>query len=396
MKVCGRFTAMMIATALSAAGHADDSRNLDFSGYVEFQQRYFSQRENSDQAHAYSSAALNPQWRFSADDDNTLTLRVFVRHDFTESSRTHQDVREALWRHASGAQEWRVGVDEVFWGVTESRHLVDIVNQRDMLERIDGDAKLGQPLLNWNWSGDHSKLEVFALPYFREQKFADLDGRFRPPLALVDAEYSEGAQRSDTSGALRWQFLGDSTDIVLSYFDGVGREPQYALTFHNSGLAIAPTYVHLTQTGLEAQTSAGNLLLKAEAVYREDSRSSWASVAGFEYTFDNVLSGDLGVMLEYLRDTRDWTPADTLQDDVFVGLRYASSDLSSTNLLAGFYQDRQHGGRIFKLEASRRLGESFKLAAEAWRFDALRTQEQAAFFAKDDYVQFSLQYYWAN
>lgn len=376
---------------IHAYGDARDA--IDFSGYAEIQQRFFPQRENSAQSHSYESAALNPQWRFDAGKSDALTLRLFARHDFDDSSRTHADVREALWQHLRGNQEWRVGIDEVFWGVVESRHLVDIINQKDMLERIDGDAKLGQPLLNWNWRRNRTSLEVFVLPYFREQKFADPSGRLRPPLRVIEPEYANGAQRRDTSTAVRWQFLGEDADVALSYFDGISREPQFRLASRRGELRIQPTYVHLTQTGLEAQKSTGNWLLKAEAVYREDDESSWAGVTGFEYTFDDVLRGDLGVMLEYLRDTRDWQPRETFQDDIFAGLRYASSTLSSTNILAGFYQERQRDGHVFKLEANTRLGESAKLTFEFWRFDELSETELASFFAKDDYVQISLQYY---
>ena len=41
----------------------------------------------------------------------------------------------------------RVGVGKVFWGVTESRHLVDVVNQSDFVEDLDGEDKLCQPML---------------------------------------------------------------------------------------------------------------------------------------------------------------------------------------------------------------------------------------------------------
>lgn len=377
---------------------ADDNANgaIDFSGHIELQQRLFTQREYPEQQYAYTSVALNPQWRFDADKNDALTLRLFARHDFSDSSRTHGDVREALWQHIDGAQEWRVGVDEVFWGVTESRHLVDIINQKDYLERIDGDAKLGQPMLNWNWHGSRNNFEAFALPYFREQQFPDAGGRFRTPLPVTGAAFENGASRSEMSAALRWQYLGEGSDIALSYFDGVSREPQYALALRGGQLMIRPTYVQLSQWGLEAQKSIGNLLLKAEAIYRDEDQSSWAGVGGFEYTLDDIFHGDLGLLMEYLRDTRKWVPADTFEDDIFVGMRYASNTLSSTSILAGFYQDRMHGGRVFKLEAETRLGEKLKLSLELWRFDELRERELASFFRKDDYLEISLQYYWAK
>ena len=81
----------------------------------------------------------------------SLTFAPFFRYDNTDSRRTHADLREAylLLFGEIGEGEWelRVGVDQVFWGVTESQHLVDIVNQVDFVEHPAGEAKLGQPMV---------------------------------------------------------------------------------------------------------------------------------------------------------------------------------------------------------------------------------------------------------
>lgn len=370
--------------------------NFDFSGYAELQERNFWQREYASQDYSYFSGSLSPRWRVVPGRDDALTLRLFARHDFSDPSRTHEDIREALWQHFDGEQEWRIGIDEVFWGVTESRHLVDIINQTDYLERIDGDAKLGQPMINWNWQGRRNSVELYFLPYFREAEFPDAGGRFRTPLPVTDASYTDGASEDETSAAVRWHYSGLGSDLALSYFEGVSRDPRYDVVLQGGQLRIQPTYVGLSQWGLEAQRAVGDWLLKAEAIYREADTESWAGVTGFEYTFNDTLGGTTGLLLEYLRDTREWVPADTFQDDIFIGIRYASSSLSSTNMLAGFYQDRRHGGRVFKLKLDTRLAQKFKLSLELWRFDGLRQQELASLFQKDDYLEFSLRYYWAN
>ena len=395
----GLYRVLWVLGALASAlpARADvHNWEYEFSGYAELQERAFQEREYSAQEYNYFSGSLSPNWRVGMDRDNALTLRLFARHDFSDPSRTHEDVREALWQHFDGSQEWRIGIDEVFWGVTESRHLVDIVNQKDYLERIDGDAKLGQPMVNWNWQGRRNSVELYLLPYFREAEFPGAGGRFRTPLPVTDAAYVDGAHRDDASAAIRWHYSGLGSDLALSYFDGISRDPRYDLVLRSGQLRVQPTYVGLSQWGLEAQKAAGDWLLKAEAIYRDADASSWAGVTGFEYTFNDTFGGTTGLLLEYLRDTREWIPADTFQDDIFIGARYASSSLSSTNLLVGFYQDRRHGGRVFKLKLDTRLARKFKLSVELWRFDQLRQRELAALFRKDDYLEMSLRYYWAN
>ena len=87
-----------------------------------------------------------------------------------------------------GNDEWelRLGVDRVFWGVAESRHLVDIVNQTDLIEHPDEEDKLGQPMAHLTWSGDWGVAEVFGLPYHRARTFSGPKGRLRFPLVADD------------------------------------------------------------------------------------------------------------------------------------------------------------------------------------------------------------------
>jgi len=68
--------------------------------------------------------------------------------DEHDDNRTHGDIRELSWIHVGSNWETRVGVRKVFWGVTEGRHLVDIINQTDAVDQVDGEEKLGQPMIN--------------------------------------------------------------------------------------------------------------------------------------------------------------------------------------------------------------------------------------------------------
>ena len=44
--------------------------------------------------------------------------------------------------------ETKIGVRKDFWGVTETVHRVDILNQTDSVDGFDGEDKLGQPMIN--------------------------------------------------------------------------------------------------------------------------------------------------------------------------------------------------------------------------------------------------------
>ena len=75
-------------------------------------------------------------------------------------------MRELYWRGVFGDLEVKAGAVKVFWGVTESQHLVDVINQADLVENIDSEDKLGQPMINLSWGKDWGTLELFVLPYY--------------------------------------------------------------------------------------------------------------------------------------------------------------------------------------------------------------------------------------
>ena len=72
-----------------------------------------------------------------------------------------------------------VGINSVFWRVVESNHLVDILNQTDLIEDIDGEEKLGQPMISLSTQQDWGGLSLFVLPWFRERTFPSEEGRLR-------------------------------------------------------------------------------------------------------------------------------------------------------------------------------------------------------------------------
>jgi len=77
--------------------------------------------------------------------NQSIVITPFLRLDENDAERTHFDFREFLYQYNADNWEVRVGFGKVFWGVAESRNVVDIINQRDLVEGIISDEKLGQP-----------------------------------------------------------------------------------------------------------------------------------------------------------------------------------------------------------------------------------------------------------
>src|ERR1051325_7163987 len=120
------------------------------------------------QEHQDFALVAQPEFHHRWDGEHQgFDFSPFVRVDSADDERTHADVRELSWFRSADTWVVRAGVRKVFWGVTESQHLVDIVNQTDLVEDPIGKEKLGQPMVNLTLLNDWGTLDVFVLPGFR-------------------------------------------------------------------------------------------------------------------------------------------------------------------------------------------------------------------------------------
>lgn len=394
----GAFADRSFAQAGAAGGLFD---GVSVNGYVEVEGRAFTQdSRDGAQKNQTGSVAAEPSVTYAwSGGRQAITFTPFARLDANDDERSHVDIRELKWVGAFERLELRLGIDKVFWGVVESQHLVDILNQDDMLEDIDGEDKLGQPMAALSYDSDFGLFSAYVMTYFRERKFAGADGRPRGPL-LIDTsqtQYQGGHDKWHVDWALRWSHAMGPLDVAVSHFHGLNRDPVFVPGLSSAGdPVLIPRYDIIDQTGLELQATFGGLLLKAEAIRRaQPGENQVAAIAGFEYTAFNILSGssDLGFLAEYLWDERGRNAANPFEDDVFAGLRWTANDVADTTLLAGAIFDLDTSTKFVNIEASRRFGAHWKLSVDARLLLSVPVIDPLYPFADDDFVQVKVQRY---
>ncbi len=371
----------------------------DWRGYVGVETRLlFSNPLDPTQEHNTLSLVAQPELHHSWDEDTQrLVFTPFARLNQHDDERTHFDIRELFWEKHAPSWELRLGVQKVFWGVTESQHLVDILNQTDLIENIDTEDKLGQPMANFAWIGNWGTLDFFLLPYFRERTFPGIEGRFRPPLVIEgdDAIYESGAERWHLDWAVRWSRSIGDWDLGLSHFMGTTREPRIVPDLRRPD-RLRPYYEQINQTGLDLQYTRGSWLWKLETIVRSGQGETFtAATAGFEYTFFDVKSSglDWGLLAEFLWDSRGSHAPGSFENDFFLGTRLTFNDVQSTNILAGIILDPDTGATLWNFEASRRLGNSWRLSLEARIFTGVPAEDPNYAVRKDDYIQLELAWF---
>lgn len=337
-----------------------------------------------------------------ADNTNTFTFKPFFRWDNMDDARTHADIREMVWvsKHGTEAKPWdlRVGIDKVFWGTTESQHLVDVVNQTDEVENINRESKLGQPMVRATISRAWGTLDAFVLPWFRERTFSGVDGRLRPlvSLATLPVTYQSGDRANHVDYALRWSKSFDAVDVGISQFVGTNRDPRvassskYYTASNPAGLYLS--YDQMAQTSVDVTAVSGNWIYKLEALHRDTNYDHyWAGVTGFEYAFNGVFHThyDVNAFLEYNYDSRGQGQA-VYQSDVFVGALLNFNDAKSTQLKIGTLVDTNDSTRSTRVQFSRRLNNQWSARFEGQWFNSVDSGNPLYAYREDSYIQSSL------
>ncbi len=388
-KPAGRLAASVFLTMSALSTQA-----FELSGNANLEHRQFLSDALYGQDNAQTSIVLQPElyWELQ-EGDAGFTFIPFFRADSMDDERTHGDIREALYLTYWDDYEFRAGIGKVFWGVTEAAHLVDVVNQADAVEAIDGEDKLGQPMVHFTAVKEWGTIDAMILPYFRERTFAGDDGRLRPPVTLnTTPEYESSREEKHIDYALRYSHMLGDWDLGLSYFQGTNRDPYITYT----GGAFRPYYAQMKHLGLDVQGIMGDWLWKLESVYRDSKDHHIGLATGFEYTvvgaFDSAI--DVGLIAEYLYDSRGDSAQSAGQNDVFGGVRFAFNDEDGTEILAGITQDLDNSDVYSaKVEASSRINNQLKWQVDAWLFASETNTDLSYALRKDDFIELSLQYY---
>ena len=295
------------------------------------------------------------------DDLAKITINPIARYDHQDNNRTYIDLNRLKYEYFFDNVTFKIGNEIVFWGVNESFHVVDIINQSNITENLAGTKKLGQPMLALSLYEEIGDINLYIMPYFRERIFPGNKGRPRYAVEIdedaVTYESSKKEKRIDL--AIRYSKVIEDFDIGFSHFHGNARDPE--LNINQSTLKLNPYYPILTQTSMDIQATKKSWLYKLEALTAKiQSERHVRAAGGFEYTFYGIkdTSQDLGIVAEYLFDDRNSHP---FNNEVALAIRWTKNDISSTALLAGANIDLRGNSNQFFCEYEKRLKDDIKL-----------------------------------
>jgi hypothetical protein len=323
--------------------------------------------------------------------DADVKLRLFGSWDAEDEKRRYGDIRQASaqWRH--DRLSFGAGVGTFFWGVSETINIVNVLNQADLRQAVDGKDKLGQSFTSMSLRFDTGELSLYYLPIFREREFSQ-----RPSFGLPVSERAQ-FETSERGGdlALRGQlYLGD-LEVGLGYFNGTRRAP---LLLRSSGTAreLTPWYIETENLLLDALYLVEDSILKLEVkTGRERDQGFFAANLGLEVPVYSLPDGlqDLSLIAEYLIDDRDEQAESLGQNDLFIGLKSTFGDIGNSQFRGLVSYDFDSHANYLDLSLKHRLNDYLRIETRALLFLNARPEDSWLYPVRDeDFIEIKLHY----
>ena len=399
------FLSLLVTLIYPIISFADlEPEILEYSAELSFSSWLFPESPvYTGQEHNNYSLALEPEIYSEWSSGSNFVFRPFLRLDSVDNNRTHFDLRESIFSWYGDDWESSIGLGQVFWGVAESKNLVDIINQFDVVDDPLYKTKLGQPLINLTLIKDTGYYEFFVMPYFREQTSPGKKGRLR-----LDPEFSKGTTKFEGGSqwtpemAIRWSNTYNDYDISIHNFYGYGRSPSIDINLVDGKIKYEPNYQRIRQIGGTIQKNSGATLYKFEWLARDGQKDAnlrrggyLASILGLEHTLYKTIgdNGDLGFLMEYNFDSRRTRSTDALQDDIFVAIRLALNDSENTELLLGSIFDLDGDGQIYQFDFGRRINDSLTFGIRGAIYQNGRLGSNLYILRQDSWLEIDLRKY---
>ena len=187
-----------------------------------------------------------------------VAARDLSAGDLDEGSGVRGELREAYLGFFGEHHELRLGRQIVVWGRADRLNPTDNLGSRDarLLVPEDDDQRRGSLMLRERLALGDATIDLLWLPEFRPNRFAV---RTPPGVALRQVDHAwepaEFAVKLERSGA--------DLDWSLSYFDGLDRNPDFAL----EPAALRLVHNRIRVLGVDAAATVGRYGLRGEVAY---------------------------------------------------------------------------------------------------------------------------------
>jgi len=344
--------------------------SLDFQGFIGTEYRIFD-NENSIKRDSSKAIEANIELKHRQSEYSYATTADFLK-DYSEDSRTYARINEFYFTKHFENSDFSLGRRVYFMGALEVLNPVDIVSRQNFgRDPLDDRYRIGSYMALYEHYGEDMQITLMGYATQRADEFGDSLSPYN--VFGVELNKKIESQNSNNYPSVMLKVQGTlDIDYALDYAFGVSRGYDNQRTFTEN----LKQKQWLSTSAFTYNTLAyENTLYKLEARIADVDENSDANMddyiywgAGVEYTLAAVYESiDVGILTEYynwIRLDNKYSSADSMmilmQNDVFLGLRVAINNTSSTEFV---------GGVIFDVDDTRE--QNYYLQAKGRIFDTL-------------------------
>ncbi len=392
--------------------------NFEVNGYLGVNSQSYLKAPNSKYTNNFT---MQQELELKYFKDNLSIYSKFYAqedlHDLrdNQNERTFVRVDELYMKYDFDNDMLSVGKSLKFWGALEVRNIVDVFNPLDLRTDLFEMQKIG--VYNFTYSHYTDSGEITVITKFKEQnqemssstyvynffpEFVSYNGKINTSQNIYrPSVYLKYSGSSDTQYALDYAFLYENGYDSQRYFLSGGILDGSPVNFKQH------TYIvdkFMTYNTLVVDTT----LIKLEALYAkvdDDKYIGDYSHIGFgvEHTIENFMDSDAGVGLiaEYYRYITleddmydDLDIFETMQNDLFIGIRYSFNNANDTNIIGGVIADIEYDEQVYYVKLESRAYNSFKIELDYYLIKPSKDKATAySFLQKHQRVGLNVAWY---
>ncbi|NPA60539.1 MAG: hypothetical protein GXO30_08810 [Epsilonproteobacteria bacterium] len=334
-------------------------------------------------------------------DDLTLYTKLYAQQDYYDmlgssehNGRSFVRLDEAYLKYDFEDDALQVGKSIKFWGALEFINIADDFNPKDLRDDIFSKTdKLGVWNLSYTHYFENSELSLIVKLNEPDQKMADYPYVYYIFPSYIS--YDSDLEKENTNRASVYLIYSGSTDsdypIDYAFIYENGYDSQRYFNPVVTGSTLYKQHSYLTHKFITYDTMVvGETLIKLEALYAkvmdDEKISDYSHVAfGVEHTLQNIYkTHSLGLLAEYYNyatyeDNKysDLELFETMQNDLFLGVRYAFNDSNSASIVGGVVKDFEYNEELYYFKYESRFLDALKVELDYYYIEPSNTKRTA-------------------
>lgn len=344
------------------------SNDLELKSYVGFEYKsYIKQSGNKKDYNKAVTFENELKYSFS---DSKIYSKINILEDLDEKKRDYIDFTELYFSHSFKDFDFYLGKKIIFLGSLEASNIVDVFNRQNYQKDVLSKNKKGAILSGINYYfEDDSRFDFFIKGFEEKNKLVGKDSVY---YAFVNNDYKE-----DLLFATKKEEPSYLLNYSKTYYDEINADISFGLFYGYDNYLLYKKTDDYYQTMLFQSLKVftyntfvlDSSLIKFEASYTKIQEDEDFNIKDFyelgfggEYTFESIFKNhNLGLIAEYYKSNSVNT---SLDNDLFLALRYSLNDKDSSEFLLGLVKDLENDDFSSYLKYEGRLSDAFKVSSD--------------------------------